>query len=105
MQKRRLGNSNLEASAIGLGCMGMSQSYGTAEERDEHGAQGRATARQARHEPVRERKRDRAEGKKSDQPNHGPAERASDHRVSPRASRRPPGWRTISAMRITAPSR
>ena len=28
MQKRKLGNSGLEVSAIGLGCMGISQSYG-----------------------------------------------------------------------------
>jgi aryl-alcohol dehydrogenase-like predicted oxidoreductase len=28
MQKRKLGNSNLEVSTIGLGCMGMSVSYG-----------------------------------------------------------------------------
>jgi aryl-alcohol dehydrogenase-like predicted oxidoreductase len=28
MQKRKLGNSGLEVSAIGLGCMGLSQSYG-----------------------------------------------------------------------------
>jgi aryl-alcohol dehydrogenase-like predicted oxidoreductase len=28
MQKRRLGSSGLEVSAVGLGCMGMSQSYG-----------------------------------------------------------------------------
>lgn len=28
MQKRKLGNSNLEISAIGLGCMGMSSGYG-----------------------------------------------------------------------------
>ncbi len=33
MQKRRLGN-NLEVSALGLGCMGMSFAYGTPEERD-----------------------------------------------------------------------
>jgi len=35
MQTRTLGNTTLEVSAIGLGCMGMSQSYGTPEERDE----------------------------------------------------------------------
>src|SRR4029453_2195842 len=28
MEKRKLGNRNLEVSAVGLGCMGMSQSYG-----------------------------------------------------------------------------
>src|SRR5881227_476316 len=33
MQKRRLGN-NLEVSALGLGCMGMSFAYGAPEERD-----------------------------------------------------------------------
>ena len=30
MQKRTLGNGSLEVSAVGLGCMGMSQSYGPA---------------------------------------------------------------------------
>jgi aryl-alcohol dehydrogenase-like predicted oxidoreductase len=35
MQKRRLGNSGLEVSALGLGCMSMSGVYGTAAERDE----------------------------------------------------------------------
>jgi aryl-alcohol dehydrogenase-like predicted oxidoreductase len=35
MQKRKLGTSGLEVSAIGLGCMGMSFAYGTPEERDE----------------------------------------------------------------------
>ncbi len=35
LEKRTLGQQGLEVSAIGLGCMGMSQSYGTAEERDE----------------------------------------------------------------------
>ena len=35
MQKRKLGTSTLEVSAIGLGCMGMSFAYGSPEERDE----------------------------------------------------------------------
>ncbi len=35
MQTRRLGTGGLEVSALGLGCMGMSQAYGTPEERDE----------------------------------------------------------------------
>ena len=30
MQKRKLGNSGLEVSAIGFGCMGLNFSYGTA---------------------------------------------------------------------------
>ncbi|EKD34324.1 MAG: hypothetical protein ACD_75C02388G0002 [uncultured bacterium] len=35
MQKRTLGNSNLEVSALGLGCMGMSMSYGPAGDKQE----------------------------------------------------------------------
>jgi len=35
MQKRKLGNSNLEVSALGLGCMGMSFSYGVVHDEQE----------------------------------------------------------------------
>ena len=35
MQKPKLGNSNLEVSAIGLGCMGMSFSYGPPKDKQE----------------------------------------------------------------------
>jgi aryl-alcohol dehydrogenase-like predicted oxidoreductase len=35
MEKRKLGNSGLEVSALGLGCMGMSWSYGQAKDKQE----------------------------------------------------------------------
>src|SRR5438034_11423118 len=35
MQKRRLGRSNLDVSALGLGCMGMSFSYGPPADKQE----------------------------------------------------------------------
>jgi aryl-alcohol dehydrogenase-like predicted oxidoreductase len=35
MQKRKLGKSNLEVTSIGLGCMGMSFSYGPPKDKKE----------------------------------------------------------------------
>src|SRR5438552_1566310 len=35
MQKRKLGKSNLEVSALGLGCMGLSYGYGPAADKDD----------------------------------------------------------------------
>jgi aryl-alcohol dehydrogenase-like predicted oxidoreductase len=46
MQKRKLGNSHLEVSAMGLGCMGMSSAYGPAGDRQEMVALIRAAVEQ-----------------------------------------------------------
>ena len=35
MQKRKLGNPGLEASALGLGCMGLSHGFGLAVDRQQ----------------------------------------------------------------------
>lgn len=35
IETRKLGNNNLEVSALGLGCMGMSWSYGAAKDKQE----------------------------------------------------------------------
>src|SRR5712664_587458 len=49
MQKRKLGNSGVEVSAIGLGCMGMSFGYGPAAEK----ADGIKLIRSSRRQPIR----------------------------------------------------
>ena len=49
MQKRKLGNSNLEVSALGLGCMGMSFGYGPPADKQEMIALIRCSRRTRRH--------------------------------------------------------
>ena len=49
MQKRNLGNSGLEVSAIGLGCMGLSYGYGPAVDKQEGIALIRSAVERGRH--------------------------------------------------------
>ncbi len=44
LSRRKLGSQGLEVSAIGLGCMGMSQSYGAADEEESIATLHRAIA-------------------------------------------------------------
>ena len=49
MQKRKLGNSGLEVSAIGLGCMGMTDAYGQRPDKEKMISLIRAASRARRH--------------------------------------------------------
>ena len=49
MQKRKLGKSGLEVSALGLGCMGMSIAYGPAGDKQEMIALIRKAVERGRH--------------------------------------------------------
>ena len=49
MQKRKLGKSNMEVSAVGLGCMGMSWSYGPPKDKQEMTSPLRAAVERGSH--------------------------------------------------------
>ena len=51
MRKRTLGNSGLQVSAVGLGCMGLSYGYGPAVDKQASIALIRAGGRARRHVP------------------------------------------------------
>ena len=52
MQKRKLGKSGVEVSALGLGCMGLSFGYGPAVAREDGIALIRAALEQGEHYPA-----------------------------------------------------
>jgi hypothetical protein len=56
MQKRKLGNTNLEVSGIGLGCMGMSFGYGPAADKQEMISLIRTAVKKAPAPPHRRRR-------------------------------------------------
>jgi hypothetical protein len=77
MQKRKLGNSNLEVSAIGLGCMGMSFSYGPPKDKQEMTSLLRAELTQIKRHRGRE-----AKGRQKGSLTHGkktPANGVNEH--------------------------
>jgi len=49
MEKRTLGRSGIEVSALGLGCMGLSFGYGPGVSKDEAGTRSHSNARGTRH--------------------------------------------------------
>ena len=65
MQKRKLGNSNLEVSALGLGCMGMSFSYGVVHDKKEMIALLRTAVDRASRSSIRLRSMARLQTKNS----------------------------------------
>jgi len=63
MQKRKLGNSNLEVSALGLGCMGMSFGYGPAGDKQEMISVVRAALERGSHSSIQRKSTARSQTK------------------------------------------